>query len=225
MLKSMTSETIEECGQSQIYEVTEVSMETRKTLVDVKKVSSYEKIMRFPKEINCEIPNECLWQTCHYGKDSCYWTVNCRPQAGSNTDHCDVYHSHNLHNGDNQISCKACWNLQCGQDCVDVWNIPECHDMIAGTGRIGACPEDPDYGGDCVDVSEPHCYLPNVYFPDVPGKFDCPTGDLEKGIVHMGGMCFYVCPDNQFGGYLTCKTDGKNEGKFDETSYMPQNCK
>lgn len=225
MLKSMAFEVIEECGQSQIYEVTEVPMETRKTLVDIKKVSSYEKMMRMPKAgPDCELPDKCVWQTCHYGPDSCYWTVNCRPTADTSTPHCEFYHSSNLHNGDNQISCQVCWNLQCGQECVDVWENKECHDMIADTGHIKACPADPDYGGDCVDISEPHCYLPNVYYPDAPGEFNCPNGDLEKGIVHLGDLCMYVCSGNIFGGYLTCAVDGNNEGKFNEDGYMPQNC-
>jgi len=227
MLKSMASEVIEECGESEIYEVVEVPMDTaRKTLVEnkpTKQVSAYEKMMRSGN--GCQLPDECVWQTCRYGSDSCYWTVNCRPQADQPDEDCEIYHSSNLHNGNNQIHCDVCFNLQCGPSCTDVWNDPGCNNIISGGGKIKPCPEDPTYGGDCQDLSEPHCYLPEVYYPKAAsaGEFKCPTGDLEKGIVHLDGTCVYVCSTGMFGGTLTCATrDG--EGAFDETMYMPELC-
>merc|ERR1711970_60442 len=173
----------------------------------------------------CPFHSQCMWQSCHYGSDSCYWTVNCEPTPDPEAPNCDgVIHNSNFHgpNG-NPISCTACFNTQCsgpGYNCSEDW-VNRCGSGAALGNEIGECPNDADLGNDCGEYLR--CAPPGSFPPEhwkgntcglnEPGTFDCTQDEAHLDYVMDGNICMFYHGD-RLDGYVTC-----HDGEFvDSTS-------
>jgi len=154
----------------------------------------------FGDDDNCMFPHTCLWQTCKYASDSCWWTVNCEdPEdkyCSGSLEHSQVIH--HCPNDECNIACTPCFNLQC-PECPDAWN--ECHPIFS-QGEVPPCPDDPELGKDCGQV-----FCPMV--DDIPnGNWSCNSGNSADAKQPSGQTCLLFCTGMVYGGSITCEDDG-----------------
>merc|ERR1712002_35858 len=204
-LQSMLREVVDECGDSDIYNVEQIKDEDVQVTVSRAPSGLWDQFLS-GRTTDCKMPADCLWQTCTVGRDSCYWTiVNC--PAGEDVGDC-LEHNSVLHDcGDTpdecQVSCTPCANLECS-GCQAAWN-DGCVDVFAGKG-VGKCPNDPDFGDNCGKV---YCTPPE----DIPGgELDCEIE--EPGKYPVATTCIFMCDDGEFGGTQVCTEEGTWEQKF-----------
>ena len=69
-LSSMAQEVMAECEQPNVYQVRQIGNEDLE--ISVSKASS-GLIGSLMAEEGCSMADSCLWQTCQYGSDSCWW--------------------------------------------------------------------------------------------------------------------------------------------------------
>lgn len=203
-LSSMAQEVVAECGKSTVYQVKPVAEDELEI--------SYRRAPKSLAEVfmgsaGCQMADSCLWQTCQVGSDSCWWTVNC----DVNEHDCDetLEHSSVIHdcagsaNEECQISCRPCYNLEC-PGCKEAWD--GCRPTFEAS-HVGTCPHDPELGKNCGVV-----YCP--MHADIPGgAWDCPGDDAGAAKIEEDHTCLLWCPNQVFGGVITCTHDGTwNEG-------------
>lgn len=200
-LSSMAQEVVAECGKSTVYQVKPVAEEELE--ISYRRApKSLAEVFMMGSEEECHMQDNCLWQTCQVGTDSCWWTVNCE----TNEDHCDetLDHSQIMHdcagaaNDECQISCKPCFNLQC-PGCEYSWDNG-CRPGFEAQG-VPACPADPALGEGCGLV-----YCP--MYPDVAGgEWDCLADDTGAAMIEEGHSCLLWCAPGVMGGAITCTHD------------------
>jgi len=205
-MSSMAQEVVAECGRSTVYQVEQVPEEEMEI--------SYRKAPQSLAEVfsmGCTTADMCMWQTCHVGTDSCWWTVNCdldEHDCDETLEHNSIIHEcANGHAGDCQVSCKPCYNMQC-PGCPDGW--PACRPTFDAHG-VHQCPDDPALGKNCGII-----YCP--MHPDVAGgDWECPGAEVDKPAkVQEGQTCMLWCPGHEYGGHITCGHDAT----WDETGII-----
>merc|ERR1712236_128685 len=197
-LQSMLREVVDECADSDIYNVEQIKDENVQVTVSRAPSGFWDQFFS-GLEPGCHMPTDCLWQTCTVGHDSCYWTiVNCPATDEQCLDHNMILHDCGDNPSGCQISCKPCANLEC-YGCQEAWE-KGCDDVFDAKG-VPKCPSDPFIGDDCGRV---YCPAPD----DVPGgEWDC--GDLdEPGRYPETTRCTLFCDNNNFGGQQDCMEDG-----------------
>merc|ERR1712042_50764 len=199
-LSSMASEVVAECAGSTVFQVQPASPEEFSVSYSRAPKSLADAFLAGKEECNME--GDCLWQTCQVGSDSCWWTVNCdvnEHDCDETLDHSSVIHecADHTQNGECQISCKPCYNLQC-PGCADSWE--ECRPTFESQ-NVGTCPSDPELGKNCGIVYCPmHSDMPH-------GHWECPGSEPGDAKIEEGQTCVLWCPDQVFGGMITCKDD------------------
>ena len=100
---------------------------------------------------DCTFYKHCLWQTCQYGSDSCWWTVNCPDENDISCEDWILEHSsinHQCQGGsgseDCQINCHPCYNMEC-PNCGDNW--AKCEPELPP--KVTQCPDDSEAGQSC----------------------------------------------------------------------------
>eukprot|EP00091_Calanus_sinicus_P021300 TRINITY_DN6233_c0_g1_i1.p1 TRINITY_DN6233_c0_g1~~TRINITY_DN6233_c0_g1_i1.p1 ORF type:complete len:338 (-),score=96.89 TRINITY_DN6233_c0_g1_i1:67-1080(-) len=197
-LSSMAQEVTAECGHSNVYQVKQISEED----LEISVSKAPRKLMDHLREDpGCDMADACLWQTCQYGDDSCWWTVNC----DITEDDCQETLEHNSINhecadanaNDCQISCKACYNTMC-PGCAEGW---EACRPVFDAANMGKCPEDPLLGKNCGQV---YCTMPESVDG---GSWMCPGHDANDPKVKAGQTCMLFCGID-FGGSMLCNDEG-----------------
>jgi len=200
---------IKECEDYTVVRVSQLDHD-----LPTMKVSPMQAADSFSDTAGCEFHGECIYQTCQYGTDSCFWTVTC----SANDEWCDdMVHNQNFHDNDTPIHCEMCFNTQCHNDnynCKYDWE----HNCDAGAEldhKLPECSNDADLGNDC---GAPRCDDPNTIPADhwkgnqgnrdSPGTFDCPQDEDHIGYVLAGNMCIFTCGDGRNGGFVRCEDDG-----------------
>jgi len=160
----------------------------------------------------CQFHAQCIWQTCYFGSDSCYWTVTC-PAEDENCD--DMIHNANFHGPDGTpIHCDPCFNTQCNNDnynCQSDWDNCDHGDLMEH--HMEVCSNDADLGNDCgVAMCDDPATFPADHWHGnqghSPGTFDCLMDHDHLGYVLAGNVCFFTCGDGGNGGGVVCKDDG-----------------
>merc|ERR1711970_1296583 len=193
-LQSMLREVVDECGDSDIYNVEQIKEEDVKVTVSRAPSGLLDQFFS-GRTTECHMPGNCLWQTCTVGVDSCYWTVvNCPADAhdedtGVCFDHNEILHDCDDVNGGCQWHCTPCFNMEC-EGCTKAWENG-CDTTFAGTHGT-QCPDDPFFGDDCgtpQTTPTPYCPPPE----DIPGGvWDC--GNLEEpGKYPAHTTCILFC--------------------------------
>ena len=100
---------------------------------------------------DCTFYKHCLWQTCQYGSDSCWWTVNCPDENDISCEdwileHSSINHdcAHETGEAGCQINCHPCYNMEC-PNCGDNW--AKCEPELPP--KVTQCPADSEAGQSC----------------------------------------------------------------------------
>jgi len=206
---------ITECEDYTVFRVSQLDHD-----LPSMKVSPMQAADSYSDTTGCQFHSQCIWQTCIFGTDSCFWTVNC-PAGDVECD--DMIHNNNFHGPDGiPIHCDACFNTQChndNYDCKEDWDN-NCDAGAALDHKLPECDNDADLGNDC-GISR--CDDPNT-FPDDhwkgnqgncdgQGSFICPMDYDHIGYVLAGNMCMFACGDGGNGGYVMCEKDGSYQDR------------
>jgi len=155
----------------------------------------------------CSFHSQCLWQTCKFGDDSCFWTVSC-PEGD---EWCtEMIHNSNFHQHDTPITCTACFNIVCKKDGYDCYSDyhENCHDGADFASAVPACTNEETMGNDCGAL---HCDMPSDEdnFNGGKGTFDC-INDKERAYVLEDHVCLFTCEGSSTptGGFIQCRHDG-----------------
>merc|ERR1739838_653599 len=206
-------EMMKECENYKIFRVSEVDPALPKRSPEVSRMPVHGWLDGDRVAGDCFFPGECVWQTCTYGTDSCYWTVSCPPTPTGESANCDdVIHNSNFHGPDGApIKCEPCFNTQCEKyNCKYSWEngcqLPEEQGGISN--RLPECSNDADLGNDC---GASRCVDPNTLDAETFKGNHCPTGtamfDCKQDYDHMGyvlagHMCLLNCGDVSCGAVM-----------------------
>jgi len=195
-LSALATEVVMECAGSTTYLAQPMPVED----IEISYSRAPNSLGDLFRDDGCAMPAKCLWQTCVYGSDSCWWTVNCNDvndyECSGALEHSSIIH--NCPNDECNINCKPCFNTKC-PGCPEVWD--DCHGTF-DAGGVPACPDDPVLGKDCGQVFCP-------MYEDIPGgEWNCPGADPGAPKIKAGQTCMLFCPGNQFSGSITCQDDG-----------------
>jgi len=158
----------------------------------------------------CSFHSQCFWQTCKFGSDSCFWTVNC-PAGDASCN--DMIHNSNFHVNGDPISCTACFNTHCkasDYDCDHDWHV-NCNNGQGFEHAVKECSNDATIGNDC---GATRCNIPSDEESWAGGKggtFQCVQDTEHPAYVLEDHLCMFTCPSGNPGGYIQCKHSGKYE--------------
>jgi len=154
----------------------------------------------------CSFHAQCFWQTCKFGSDSCFWTVNCP----ADDDMCDdMIHNSNFHINDNPISCTPCFNTHCilgNVDCNHEYHV-DCDHGNALDHFVPECSNNATIGNDC---GATRCDMPSDEdnFNGGKGTFNCINDDGHAYVLE-DHVCMFTCEGSSYpGGYIQCLHDG-----------------
>jgi len=200
----------EECRGNRIFEVAEV---TDSAAIPMKSsfgpISASQGMNGTVGQVRdyCEFHTQCAWQTCTFGSDSCFWTVDCPMSDDKCT---DMRHNQNFHINGNPLNCKACFNTVCRNDRYDChydWHVA-CKDGAALKHGIPECTNDSDAGIDCGVL---HCPAPSDEdtWKGGKGTFDCLQDNDHPDRVLVNNVCLFTCENGApyGGGVIQCKED------------------
>jgi len=207
----------EECRGHQVFKVEEIDVSLGiRSRTSFGPVPANQSLTGAPGQENCRFSDKCMWQTCYFGKDSCFWTVSC-PNGDVNCGH--MIHNGNFHVNGNPLTCKACFNTVCNNDdvnCYDEWHN-KCDDGAKLEHAIPECSNEEDAGNDCGVL---HCPVPSDEdtWKGGNGTFSCPQDKDHAAYVLDGHMCMFTCADGFPGGFITCLADSETEPHYEDNT-------
>jgi len=191
----------EHCYGHKIFMVEEVDPEDNRIRKTSFTPAPSNPLLRYD---TCKFSSECLWQTCYFGTDSCYWTANC-PTSDHECN--EMIHNHDFNQNDTPMHCNACFNIFCTEEpnCAKEYH-ENCSDGADFGGAVPACKNDEDIGNDC---GLNRCPLPSDKdnFNGGKGTFDC-INDRDRGYVLENHLCIFTCGETgKPGGFIQCRKD------------------